>query len=77
MTIDVILTFEDADQKRFRVDFLQSPSEAQFLQAVFARMRTGELQMLRKISAAQICDSEEDVLPWLLKSNGKYYFGLA
>jgi len=76
ITIEIIGTFDVLEQIMFSVPLAQSEAtEKEFLRHVFSTLNEEEKSQLVKLSCCQLyTDREEDVLPWIMKRNGKYYF---
>ena len=73
--IDTIYTFNNGGQISGVIGFDEPPTEAWYLWKAMKSIGRENRKMLRKISACQLhCSSEEDALPWVKESNGKYFF---
>lgn len=76
MRIEVIFSFAEDEQKITCLEFDFRPSEAQFLWRALRVLTTSEQAGLYKISACQVTEDLSQALPWILKSNGKYFFSV-
>ena len=73
--IQVIYSFRgDSPQFIGHVNNRGEMSEAQFLRSALRELTNSEAEHLCKISACQMNVKEKDVLSWLERSKGKYYF---
>jgi len=71
---NVIATYIDDDQDFFDIEMNEEDvkNEKTFLHTLFREEQV--LKSLIKYSVCQICKNTEELLPFLLKRNGKYYF---
>lgn len=74
MQIEVIYTFYRGKQSVVCLEFATAPSKEKFLGRAISYLQPMEQEDLAKISACQFTTSESAVLPWVVETNGKFYF---
>ena len=76
LDFQVIASFDNLEQDIFEISIMANviKSEYDMLEYMFDTMNTNDLKQLAKFSICQRIENERDILPWLLQTNGKYYF---
>jgi hypothetical protein len=71
-SFQVICSFKNIEWKIFTFNCYNH--KEYFLYQVFNRLNYIEIVNLEQLSVCQLCESEEEIYPFIQESNGKFYF---
>lgn len=76
MRFNVITTYDIADQDIIDIDLSKDhyEDEEKFIKIILDCIDVSNVAELNKISVLQYTKKHSEVIKWLLKRNGKYYF---
>lgn len=76
MLFQVIATFEDGEQDIFDIKLSYIKDEKEFVYIILNSIDIDNVKDLVKLSICQQIEKKSDIIEWLFKRNGKYYFNL-
>ena len=76
MQFEVAFSFNKSDPLIECIEFSSPPSEAEFTFRALSILKKSQRAELRYVSACQFANDYSSACSWLLKSRGKYRFGV-